>query len=191
MTAPPPEHEHPNVPALMEAIRRLIRESGGAVPTPEEEEAAVTGRLESLILESGMRPAMLKEMRGDNGQWNLTDHFPMQGHRAGITGRAVGWVKTVLRRFGVLLGNPLVYRQAEINTYLNTVIHRLLLEQVRTERKVAHLERVLQARGGPSEEELRSGALERIQQLVTEPVSSGDVKDSDQQSQGAPGGGRQ
>ena len=69
--------------ALMEAIRRLIRESGGAVPTPEEEQAAVTGRLESLILESGMRPAMLEEMRGDNGQWNLTHRFPLRSHRAG------------------------------------------------------------------------------------------------------------
>jgi len=174
MTAEPLEHEHPDVPALMEAIRRLIRESGGAVPTPEEEQAAVTGRLEALILESGMRPAMLKEMRGDDGQWNLTHRFPMQGHRAGLAGRAVNWAKMVLRRCGVLLGNPLVYRQAEINTYLHTVIHHLLLEQVRTERKVAHLERVLLARGGPSEAELRSGALDRVQQLVAEPGDDND-----------------
>ena len=173
MTAEPPEYQHPDVSALMEAIRRLIRESGGAVPTPEEEEAAVAGRLEALITETRIRPALLEEMRLDGEQWNLTGQFTMDSHRAGIAGRTVSWVKKVLRRFGVMLGNPLVYRQAEINTYLRTVVHHLLLEQVRTERKVAHLERVLRARGEPGEEKLRTDALDRIDRLVADPGDSG------------------
>lgn len=174
MTAEPPDLKEPDVPALMEAIRRLIHQSGGAVPTPGEEEAVVNGRLESLILESGMRPAMLEEMRGDGGQWNLTHSFPMQSHRGGFAGRAVSLAKGLMRRLGVMLGNPLVFRQAEINAYLRNVIHHLLREQVRTERKLAHLERVLLARGGPSEEELRTGTLDRIQQLVADPAEPGD-----------------
>ena len=174
MTAEPPDRKEPDVPALMEAIRRLIPQSGGAVPTPGEEEAVVNGRLESLILESGMRPAMLEEMRGDGGQWNLTHRFPRQSHRGGLAGRVVGLVKGLMWRCGVLLGNPLVFRQAEINTYLRNVIHHLLREQVRTERKLAHLERVLPAQGGPSEEEIRTGALDRIHQLVAEPAEPGD-----------------
>lgn len=169
MSADLPEHQDPNVPRLMEAIRRLIRESGGAVPTPEEEQAAVNGRLLALITETRIRPALLEEMRSDGEQWNLTGQFPLAGHRPGIAGRAVCWVKTLMRRAGVLLGNPLVNRQAEINTYLRTVIHHLLLEQVRTERKVAHLERVLRARGGPGEEDLLSGALDCIDRLVADP----------------------
>ncbi len=173
MTAEPPEYQHPDVSALMEAIRRLIRESGGAVPTPEEEEAAVAGRLEALITETRIRPALLEEMRLDGEQWNLTGRFAMASHRAGIAGRAVGWVKKVMRRCGVALGNPLVYRQAEINTYLRTVVHHLLLEQVRTERKVAHLERVLRASGAPGENELRSEALDRIHRLVADPGDDG------------------
>jgi len=169
MTTEQPEHQHPDVSALMEAIRRLIRESGGAVPTPEEEEAAVAGRLEALITESRIRPALLEEMRLDGEQWNITGQFSLPGHRAGIAGRAVGWVKKVMRRCGVALGNPLVYRQAEINTYLRTVVHHLLLESVRTERKMTHLERVLRARGGPDENDLRSDALDRIDRLVADP----------------------
>jgi hypothetical protein len=167
------EHQYADVTALMEAIRRLIRESGGAVPTAEEEEAAVAGRLEALITETRIRPTLLEEMRLDGEQWNLTGQFTMDSHRVGIIGRTVGWVKKVMRRFGVMLGNPLVYRQAEINTYLRTVVHHLLLEQVRTERKVAHLERVLRSRGGPGEEELRTDALDHIDRLVADPGDSG------------------
>jgi hypothetical protein len=175
-----PEHQDPDVPRLMEAIRRLIRESGGAVPTPEEEAAAVTGRLEALITETRIRPALLEEMLQDGEQWNITGRFSLAGHRPGIAGRVVGWTKMVLRRAGVLLGNPLVYRQAEINSYLRTVIHYLLLESVRTERKMAHLERVLRARGGSDADGLRSEALDRIDRLVAASDDGGE-----------PGGGGQ
>jgi hypothetical protein len=173
MTAEQPVEQRPDVSALMEAIRRLIRESGGAVPTPEEEQAAMTGRLEALITEIQLRPAMLEEMRLDGEQWNLTGQFAIPGHRAGIAGLLVGWIKRMMRRCGVLLGSPLVHRQAEINSYLRTVVHHLLLEQVRTERKVAHLERALRARGGPDEEQLRTDALDRIHRLSSDPGDSG------------------
>ena len=169
MSAATPDSAPPDVSALMEAVQRLIRESGGALPTVAEEEAAVAARLESLLLESGMRPDMLGEMLDEGGRWNLTHDYPLQGHRAGLAGRAVAWLKSVLRRCGVALGNPLVYRQAEINSYLRIVLHHLLLEQVRTQRKVAHLERVLQNCGGPSENELRTSALDRIDRLVADP----------------------
>ncbi len=173
MNADLPDHQDPNVPRLMEAIRRLIRESGGAVPTPEEEEAAVTGRLEALITETRIRPALLEEMLKDGEQWNITGQFSLAGHRPGVAGRVVSWVKQAMRRAGVLLGNPLVHRQAEINTYLRTVIHHMLLESVRTERKMAHLERVLRARGGPDENDLRTDALDRIDRLVADPDDRG------------------
>ncbi len=167
-----PANQSPDVTRLMEAIQRLIRESGGALHTDKEEEAAVTGRLASLMLESGMRLDMLDEMRGhegDEGNWNLTEPYPLRSHRGGPAGRAIDVIKLLLRRLGVLLGNPLVYRQAEINAYLRTVINHLLREQVRTERKVAHLERILLAQGAPDEEQLRSDVLDRIQRLVAEP----------------------
>lgn len=169
MTSSTPPENTPDVPALMEAVRRLIRESGGALPTVEEEEAAVAARLESLLLASGMRPEMLGEMLDENGQWNLTQDYPIRGHRPGAAGRAVAWAKRALRRLGVLLGNPLVHRQAEINGYLHITLHHLLLELIRTQRKVAHLERVLLDRGGPGEDELRGSALDRIDRLVAGP----------------------
>ncbi len=156
---------------LMGTIRSLIREGGGAIPTPEEEEAAVTGRLESLIIETGIRPGFLEEIRQGGQQWNLTGSYPLVSHRSGLAARAVGLVKAVMRRFGIMLGNPLVHRQAEINAYVISLLHHLLREQVRTERKLTHLERVLLAHGGPGADDLRSDVLDRIQQMVATPLT--------------------
>jgi len=174
MTTDSEAKNDPDVPRLMAAIRLLIREGGGALPTPEEEEAAVTGRLQSLIIESGLRPDFLEEVRQGDRQWNLIDAFPLVSHRGGLAARLVGLVKGVMRRCGIALGNPLVHRQAEINAYLVTVLHHLLREQVQAERKLNHLERVLLAAGGPGESDLRTDVLDRIERLMATPPEAGD-----------------
>jgi hypothetical protein len=134
-----------DVERIRRAIEEEIERKKGELYTEEELRALAERGLEAVLQGGELRGELLEELRARDAQWNYS-FGPETVYRSsrGAVGRALGWVRRVLKPVQKLFWNPnpmisALSRQSDLNRYYSHILHNLVLELSRLNLDVQEL----------------------------------------------------
>jgi len=133
----------------VEAVRRVIQEEierkKGELYSDEELRSLAERGLQAVLQGGELRGELLEDLRARDAQWNYSfDAETVYRSSRGAVGRALAWVRRVLKPVQKLFWNPnpmisALSRQSDLNRYYSHTLHNLVLELTRLNLDVQEL----------------------------------------------------
>jgi hypothetical protein len=144
-----------DVADVMARIREKIRgKRAEGLYTEDEVDELVALKLQAFADDAEIDPDLLARIMAVDHNWNISVDYRIETHRPGLGGRAIVFVKRLVRPLVRLYTDHVLSRQAQINLYLRYLCHNLVrevvrqqLEQTALRNRVERLEKELGGRG--------------------------------------------